>query len=90
MQKPSTSDFDHSFQIDPNPRFFTHTTGANTDLSQRCFNRYGAVTTCDAGCAASDEPAALNLHTLAGTRLSVPTADDDQEPTLEQDIVFKW
>jgi hypothetical protein len=59
-------------------------------LAQWSFKGYGAVTTCDGGCAASDEPAALNLHSLSGSRLSVPTADNDKEPTLEQNIVIEW
>jgi len=82
-------DFDFGLQVQPDPRFFADRSDADLDVAERRFQRDGPVTPGDGECAASDEAAPLHHHPLVRPRPAIATADDHEQRSLEENILFE-
>ena len=85
----SAGDLDDGLQVDADPGLLADRAHLDLHSTQRGLDRGRPVTTRDGRGRASGEPAAPDPHLHPGPRGAVAGRDDDQEPTLQQDIALK-
>ncbi len=86
----SAGDLDDGLQVDADPGLLADRAHLDLHSTQRGLDRGRPVTTRDGRGDASGEPAAPDPHLHPGPRRAVAVRDDDQEPTLQQDVALKW